>query len=238
MNFVAPENYDRRAVGHESTVGASLKNCHELIAIKIAGISFKASGSGCPYLPREMRDMIFETATASLGRITPVVFGDVLLQASLLRMLRKACGLSRKLAPLAVDLPPILSRLSRSLRLKVMFHREAGVVLAVQYPGGYGNRAPRHDLRNENNSSSVIATVFAANIEAQVDLIEIGVKWNWETSEEPGSAESKAHEADVGSSVECIQRRAGRNVPSEQAGINLVIQHDQISPLSGKEYTF
>ena len=100
------------------------------------------------------------------------------------------------------------------------------------------NGASRHDLGNENNSSSVFAIVFAANIEAQVYLIEIGVKGNWETSKQLGAAESKAHEADVCFSVERIERRAGRNMPFQKAGINLVVQHDEISPLSGKEYSF
>jgi hypothetical protein len=182
--------------------------------------------------------MIFETATTPPSRITPVVFRDELLQASLLRMRWKPGGLGGKVAPLAVDLPTILYDFCQFPRLDAVPHREVRIVLAVKNPGGYGNRAPGHDLRDENNSSSIIATVFAANVEAQVDLIEISVKWNGETSEKPGTAESKAHEAEVGSPLEGIERRTCGNMPVQQTGINLVVQHRQISPFGGKEYAF
>ncbi len=49
--------------------------------------------------------------------------------------------------------------------------------------GGRRNRAFRHNLGDEDNSSSIIVALFATNIEAQVDFIEIGMKRHWEISE-------------------------------------------------------
>jgi hypothetical protein len=49
---------------------------------------------------------------------------------------------------------------------------------------GCRNRSSRHNLSDENNSSSIIAAFLATNVEAQVYLLELGVKRNWETPEQ------------------------------------------------------
>ena len=83
-----------------------------------------------------------------------------------------------------------------------MPHRKIYVVLTVDEASGCRNCASGHDLGNENNSSAVIAPLFATNVEAEVYLLEIGMKRNWETPKELGVGELEAHKAEVGSSLE------------------------------------
>jgi hypothetical protein len=56
---------------------------------------------------------------------------------------------------------------------------------------------PRHDFSDENNPSSILAAVFATDIEAQVYFIEIGMKRNRKTPKQPGAAKPKTHEANI-----------------------------------------
>src|SRR5208282_2132568 len=103
-------------------VRASLNNRSKLVPIKRAGVPLKSSGSGRAHLPRDMRDMIFEATTGSLTRRAPVVFGDELFQTPPSWMFWRANGLSRDLAPPAVNLPLIRSRLAQSFRLDAVLH--------------------------------------------------------------------------------------------------------------------
>jgi hypothetical protein len=86
-------------------------------------------------------------------------------------------------APPTTKLPLILGGSDRAPGLNAVLHRTVSVVLPIYETGGSRNRTAGHDLGNENNSSSILAGFFASNIEAQVYLIEIGVKWNGKKSE-------------------------------------------------------
>ena len=111
-------------------------------------------------------------------------FGDELLQTSLWRTLRRVNSPSRERAPSVANLPLILSRLPKPSGLSVVPHWKACIVLAVYELSGCRNRSSRHNLSDENNSSSIIAPFLATNVEAQVYLLELGVKRNWETPEQ------------------------------------------------------
>jgi hypothetical protein len=202
LNFIAREDYDRRAICYERTVRTSLKSGCEFAPIKKAGITFKSSLGSRPYLPGDMRDVIFDAATGSLRRITPIVFGDELFQTPLLRMRWKVDGLGRDPAPLAGNLPLILGCHIQIIRLNAVLHRKAYIVFPIEQAGGGRDGAPGHDLGNEDNSSSIIAAFLATNVEAQVYLVKVGVKRDRETPEELGAAEPKTDQAYVGSSLE------------------------------------
>jgi hypothetical protein len=94
------------------------------------------------------------------------VFSNELLQSPLLRTLRRAYSPSSEPAPLVADPPLIFSRLSKFLGLNVVPHRKACIVLAVYESGDCRNRSFGNNLGDENNSSSIIAALFATNIEA------------------------------------------------------------------------
>ena len=146
FDSIASEDDDRRAIGHECAVGASLKNLPEFASVETAGVPFKSGGTGRPHLPRDMRDMIFEATAVPLSRIAPVVFSDELLETARLGMLWSAYGSSRESAPSAVNPPPIFSRLFKLLCLNVVLHWKACVILAVYKAGCRRNRVSRHSL--------------------------------------------------------------------------------------------
>ena len=183
LNSIAREDYDRRAICHERTVRTSLKNGGEFAPIESAGITFKSSFGSRPYLPGDMRDVIFDAATGSLSRIAPIVFGDELFQTPLLRMGWKVDGLGREPAPLATNLPSILGYHTQVIRLNAMLHRKVRIVFSVEQASGCRDGASGHDLGNEDNSSSIIAAFFATNVEAQVYLVKVGVKRDREAPE-------------------------------------------------------
>jgi len=181
LDSLGSEDDNRRAVGHEGAVGASLKNLPEFASVETAGVPFKSCGSSRPHQPRDMRDIIFDAMTALLSRIAPVVFSDELLQTPRLGMLWSAYGSSRQPAPLVVNPPLIFSCFSKLLCLNVVPHWKACVILFVYNAGCRRNRVFRHNLGDENNPSSITAALVPTNIETQVDLIEISVKRNGKT---------------------------------------------------------
>ena len=158
-----------------------MKSGREFASIENAAITFKSSFGSRPHLPGHMRDVIFDAATGSLSRITPIVFGDELFQTPLLRMRWKVDGLGREPAPLATNLPLILDGHTQIIRLNAVLHRKADIVFPIDQASGCRDGAPGHDLGNEDDSSSIIAAFFATNVEAQVYLVKVGVKRDRET---------------------------------------------------------
>jgi hypothetical protein len=166
LNSPTREDDHGRAICYKRAVRLSLKNCCEFVPIKSVDLAFKSSFSGRPYLPRNMRDVIFDATTGSLRRITPVVFGNELFQTPLLRLCRNAYSLSREGAPVIADLPLILGPLVQLFRFNVVPHRKVFIVLPIYQASGCGNCASGHHLGDKGNSSSIIAAFFATNVEA------------------------------------------------------------------------
>src|SRR5580698_10280368 len=123
-----------------------------------------------------MSYVILQRGGGALGGIAPIVFGDELLEASLLRK------------------------------------------------RGGGDGVPGNNFSDEDYAAARFAGFFAADVEAQIYFIEIGMERDGERAEKFGAAEAKTHQADVSSSVERIERCAGRDVFAEHAGIGFVVQ--------------
>jgi hypothetical protein len=183
LNSVAPEDEDGRAISHERAIGTPLENCCQFASINGARVTFKFCLRGRPHFPRRMRYVIFDTLTASLSRITPVVFGDELFQTALWRMCWMADCLRGEPAPLTADLPLILRRFIHSFSFNAVLHRKMYIVFSVHDPSRRCNRTSRDDLGDKDNSSSITPPFSATNVEAKIHFIEIGVKWNCEPSE-------------------------------------------------------
>jgi len=78
-----------------------------------------------------------------------------------------------------------------------MFHRKAEVVLAVCYSsyvrdGPFGN-----DFGDEDDTSSFLIVLLAADIKSQVYLIKITMTRNAKSAEKPCVAKLEAHKANV-----------------------------------------
>jgi hypothetical protein len=131
LNPTACEDLDGRPIRHKRAVRASLKHTCEFGPVKATRFTFKSGFSGRPYLPGNVGDMIFEGTAVALSRITPVVFGNELFHAPLLRMRWKTESLSREAAPMIANPPAIFSGLVQPFRLNVVVHWTISVVLAI-----------------------------------------------------------------------------------------------------------
>lgn len=160
-----------------------------------------------------MGNVIFEGASASLIRITPIVFGNKLFQTSLSGNFRSAHRLCSQLAPLILlDLPLILKRLFRPIGANVVFHRQAYIVLTIYTAGHRRDCLLGYNFGDEHDAPSVFIALFATYVKAEVYLIEIRMKRDRKGPKEFGAAKPKAHEANVCSSSERIQHCAARDI--------------------------
>ncbi len=54
--------------------------------------------------------------------------------------------------------------------------RQGDVVLVVEVAGDQGDGGPRHDLLDEDDAAAPLVAGFVADVEAQVDLLEVAVE--------------------------------------------------------------
>src|SRR5580692_4517591 len=110
--------------------------------------------------------MVFNGVSITLGRITPIVLGNELLQAALLGTRGSAQCPRIEPAPRAVELPLILGRLGRSTHIDAVLHGKADVILSICKSSNLRYRPLGNNFGNENYTSPVLAPFFAANVES------------------------------------------------------------------------
>ena len=176
LNFVAPEDDDRRTIRHERAIGQPLENYCQFASVESARITLECRFRRRTNLPSRVRYAIFERFSAPLSCITPIVFGDELFHAPLPSVCRLADGPRGKRAPFLAHLPSIFRRPVRAFRFNPVLHRKVYILLPVHHPSRRRNCSSGHDLRNEDDTSSKISTVLATDVEAEIHLIKSGVK--------------------------------------------------------------
>ena len=119
--------------------------------------------------------------------------------------------------------------------LYVVLHGEGKIALPVKCTSNKGYRAARHKFADENYAASPGVSRFSPHIEAQVHFFEIAVQWNRKT-EKTGIEEEKSDNADKCLTVFIIDFGASWDKWFNQSRIDDVIQHRQITPVSGKKW--
>ncbi len=122
-----------------------------------------------------------------------------------------------------------------SVLVDAVAHREADVVLAVNEIRGQRDGATRDDLADENDAATDFARDVAANVEAEIHFVEIGVKRNRENSGEPGAKKAEADEACVRAAVEGIELGARRDVGPQEEWVHFIVQEYKVAPLGREE---
>ena len=89
-----------------------------------------------------------------------------------------------------------------------MIHWERDVIFAVNEARGECDGRLRNDLFYEDNAAAEFAVTFATDVEAKIRLLEFGVKWDGDLAPEFRFAKAEADEANVGFSMERIERRS------------------------------
>lgn len=116
-----------------------------------------------------------------------------------------------------------------------MPHRMAEVVLAISEAGDLCDQPLRHDLANKGNSPSAVGAFATPDIKAKVYLVKIRVERESQSPQDLSAKELETDETDERAPVEEVQLSAARNAVPQQVRIDLIIQHDEITPLGGKK---
>jgi hypothetical protein len=116
-----------------------------------------------------------------------------------------------------------------------MARRTAAVVFSIDKPSKPRDAAFRHNLANENHSAPDFVSLATPHIEAKIYFLEISVERDRKEAKELSTQELKSNQTDESLSSKGIHLRAVRNLPPQNVRLDLVIQHHQIPPLSGKK---
>lgn len=116
-----------------------------------------------------------------------------------------------------------------------MAHRERDVFFAVSDAGDGGDGAARDNFAEEDDAAANFAGCFAADVEAEIDFVEIRVERDGEEAKELRLQKAKADEAHVGFAGEGIEFGAARDVRAEEGEIGFVVEHQKVAPFGGEE---
>jgi len=89
-----------------------------------------------------------------------------------------------------------------------VIHLERDVILAVNEARCERDGRLQNDFFYEDNAAAEFAVTFATDVEAKIRLLEFGVKWDGDLAPEFRFAKAEADEANVGFSMERIERRS------------------------------
>jgi hypothetical protein len=93
-----------------------------------------------------------------------------------------------------------------------VLHRKADVILSIRKSSELRDCPPGNNFGDKDHTSSVLVPAISADIESQVDLVEIGMKRNPKRAKELCMAKLEGHQANVGSSVKRIQDSPRRDI--------------------------
>jgi len=166
-------------------------------AIKGSDTAIKAGFGSDPDVPWNMGDVIFKGRAGFLSRISPIVFGDVLLEAALRRREGRGGGRGKELRPIAAMLPGILDFPLVALGYEVVFHRKGDIVLAINPARAESDCGLGNNLLDENDAAPKFVSHFPVYIEAQIHFFEFAMKRDGDFSPQFCFAKSKAYEAEI-----------------------------------------
>jgi len=232
---VPGENQNWAAIGDEGGSGLARENRGPLRPVDSGSVTFEGGVRSGPHLPAGVLDAVFGSPAGAAPVVAPVMLGDELFEAAFGGECRRASGLRADASGIAIHAPFVLGGDGGFRLLDAVAHREADVVLAVNEIGGQGDGATRDDLADENDAATVVARDAAANVEAEVHFVEIGVNGNRENSGEPGAEKAEADEACVRATVEGMELGARRDVRAQEVWVHFIVQEQEVAPLGREE---
>src|SRR6267143_7144210 len=108
-----------------------------------------------------------------------------------------------------------------------MGHRPANVIFVVEESRGERDSTLRNNFRDEDYAPAGFTVLGTPDVKTEIDLFEIGVKGNRDSSEKFCAAELEPDQACVRLAIEGIEFRAGRNVFLQAGGVHFIIQHQR-----------
>lgn len=226
---------DGGAVGEEGGGGRAAEDFGEGGAVESGGVAIEGGCGAGPDAPGDVGDAVFQAASIAARGIAPIVLGDELLDAARLRQGWVARRGGAEGAPSRGDAKLVFGGDGCWFALHAMAHGECDVIFAVRDAGDGGDGAARDDFADEKDAAADFGARFAADIEAEINLVEIRVEGDGEEAEELRFEETEADEADVGFSFMGVELGATRDVEAKESRIGFVIEHQQVAPLGGEE---
>src|SRR4029077_9208023 len=97
------------------------------------------------------------------------------------------------------------------------------------------DRAPRDKLADENHTAPPGIRRFSPYIETQIHFFKVAVQWDGDT-EKTGVEKQKSDHAEKGLTIIEVDLCATRNQRREQARIDDIIQHGEVTPVSSEKW--
>ncbi len=174
-------------------------------------------------------------ATAAYTGVTPIMFGDEFGVRTDGNGLRFAGRAHLEGFPFAAASPRIFNLQPKVDVFDFMLHRQRQITLAIKRARHQRDGATRDKLPNENNSAPPAVSGFSTDIKAQVHFFEIPMQWNRQT-EQSCIEKEKTDDADERLAVFVIDLSAGRDERRENARIDNVIEHGEITPARSEKW--
>src|SRR5262245_41370563 len=157
-----------------------------------------------------MLDLVLYCTAISLAGVTPVVLGDERLLRVVGGQVWGAREIEAELVPPVGVEPLIRGASTRRARPDLMAHRNREVVLVVDRSRDPGDRAPGGDFLDENHTAPPTIFRLAANVESQVELLEIAVPGD-RKSPNPGIEKTESDDAHESTAIPGVELGSPRN---------------------------
>src|SRR4030095_14254321 len=118
--------------------------------------------------------------------------------------------------------------------LYVVLHGQGEIALPVKCTSNKGNRAARHQLAHKNYAASPGIGRFSSHIETQIHFLKIAMQRDRKT-EKASIEKQKSDDAHERLAVFIIDLGASGNERFNQGGVDNIIQHRQVTPVSGEK---
>jgi len=117
----------------------------------------------------------------------------------------------------------------------LVFHRHSEIIFAVTHAGDERDCATRDKLADENYAPPPCIRRFSLNVETQIHFFKIAVQRVGKTEKTRVEKEKSDH-AQEGLTVFKVDLCTGRNQWREQARIDCVIEHREVTPVSCEKW--
>jgi len=135
-----------------------------------------------------------------------------------------------------VPATPLVARMQVwRIELELVAHGEGDIWFPVAQAGDESDGSARDDLTDEDHPTARANGGFAADIEAEIDLVKVGMEGDRQ-SEDAGVQEAEPDDAEESPAIVEIQVSAGWDERLYKRRVGDEVQHSQVTPVCGEEW--
>jgi hypothetical protein len=178
-----------------------------------------------------MLDLVLMRRAVAPSRVAPIVLGDECGLLAVDDQGRRALSPRGDAIPVAAVLPRVIDAVGRD----PMPRRQRHVRFVVDDARDQRDRDAWHDFLHEHDATAHDAIDRAADVEPQVDLVEVGVERDREPLQ-PRLQETKRHEADDVAALPRIEFDSARDQRREDGFVDVVLDEHEVAPGGAQEH--